>query len=64
MAALSTYMWVSRTSGNSVATPPTTSRQKTLVASTLALSTEVTWLRRPRASAKAARAMRSISKRR
>jgi hypothetical protein len=42
----------------------TMSRQNTLVASTLALSTEVSLSCRPRASVKAARAMRSISRRR
>ena len=51
------------TSGKSRATSLTTSRQKTMEVSTLALSTEVTFFRRSRAASKAMRAMRSISER-
>ena len=56
-------MWFRATSGYSRAASSTTSRQKTMLVSTLALSTEVTFLRRSRAASKAMRAMRAISPR-
>lgn len=46
MAALSTYMWSSSTSGYSSATAQTVFRHRRELSSTLALSTEVTRLRR------------------
>ena len=59
--ALSTYMWSSATSGYSAATRTTTSRQTRELSRTLALSTLVSFFRRPRASSKPTRAMRSTS---
>src|SRR5512144_3323700 len=50
MAALSTYMWDSSTSGYSLAMPMTTSRQSTEEERTLALSMEQTFLPRLRAA--------------
>ncbi len=61
MAALSTYMCESSTSGYCFAMRSTTSRQSTEVDSTLALSMEQTFLPRLRAAWKATWAMRSIS---
>ncbi len=61
MAALSTYMWSSFTSGYSACTSVTTSFQNWKVSSTLALSTLVRCLLRFLAASKATRAMRSIS---
>ena len=61
MAALSTYMWLSSTSGYCLWTSVTTSFQNWKVSSTLALSTLVTFLLRLRAAWKATCAMRSIS---
>jgi hypothetical protein len=61
MAALSTYMWESSTSGNSFAISMTVSRHSTDDASTLALSTESRRFLRPIAAVKATRAMRWIS---
>ena len=61
MAALSTYMWSSSTSGYWACTSVTTSFQNWKVSSTLALSTLVTRLLRWRAAWKATWAMRSIS---
>ena len=61
MAALSTYMWESSTSGYSLAMPVTISRQSTDVERTLALSMEQTFLPRLRAAWKATWVMRSIS---
>jgi hypothetical protein len=61
MAALSTYMWSSSTSGYSLPTSVITSFQNWKVSSTLALSTLVTRLLRLRAASKATRAMRSTS---
>ena len=52
IAALSTSMSSTWTSGYSVATSATTRRQRRDVSSTFALSTEVTWPRRERASSK------------
>mmetsp|Transcript_6771 Transcript_6771/g.28513 ORF Transcript_6771/g.28513 Transcript_6771/m.28513 type:complete len:200 (+) Transcript_6771:1962-2561(+) len=61
MAALSTYMWSSSTSGYWACTSVTTSFQSWEVSSTLALSTLVSRLDRKRAAWKATCAMRSIS---
>ena len=61
MAALSTYMCVSSTSGYSGAMAFMTSRHMTEEVSTLALSTLHSLRRRPRAASKATRAMRSTS---
>ena len=61
IAALSTSMSDSVTSGYSSATRCTVSRHSREVSSTLALSIDVTWPRRLRAASNAARAMRSIS---
>ena len=61
MAALSTYMWDSSTSGNSLAISITVSRQRTEEARTFALSTDRSFLRRPMAAMKATRAIRWIS---
>ena len=61
MAALSTYMWVSSTSGYSAETSITTSRQSWLVSSTLALSTLHRRLPRPCAARNATWAMRRTS---
>src|SRR5436190_166425 len=47
IAQLSTYMWLSSTSGNERASAETTSRHSCEVSSTLALSTEHTRLPRP-----------------
>ncbi len=52
IAALSTYMWVSSTSGYSLATSITTSRHSCEVSSTLALSTEQSFFERPIAALK------------
>ncbi len=61
IAALSTYMCSSSTSGYCACTPLTTSFQNWKVSSTLALSTLVTFLRRFLAAWNATCAMRSIS---
>ena len=61
MAALSTYIWRSSTSGYSSATAVTVFRHRREVSSTLALSMEVTRLRRFRAIWKATWATRRIS---
>ena len=61
MAALSTSMSLSCTSGYSSPMRCTVSRHRREVSSTFALSMEITFLRRLRAASKAARAMRSIS---
>ena len=61
IAALSTYMWSSATSGYWACTSVTTSFQNWKVSSTLALSTLVSRLPRWRAARNATWAMRSIS---
>ena len=61
IAALSTYMCESCTSGNSREISITVSRHSTDDASTLALSTESSCFLRPIAAVNATRAMRSIS---
>ncbi len=61
MAQASTSRFSKAMSGNSVATRTAVSRQRRLLSRTFALSTEVTCLRRPAASRKAARTTRSIS---
>ena len=61
MAQVSTSRCSRVTSGNSRATTSTVSRQSREVSSTLALSTEVTFRRRPRAIEQATRATRAIS---
>ena len=61
IAALSTYMWESSTSGNSFAISIIVSRHSTEEARTFALSTESRRLSRPIAAVNATRAMRSIS---
>ena len=61
MAHESTSWWLSRTSGYSTATSSATRRHSREVASTLALSTEVTDPRRARARSKARRTIRAIS---
>ena len=63
IAQLSTYWWFSSTSEKTRCVSVTTWRQSRLTSRTLALSTEVTFFLRSRASAKALRAMRSISRR-
>ena len=57
----STSWWSSSTSGYSLPTSLATSRHSRLDSSTLALSTDVSFLRRVRASSKPTRRMRSIS---
>ena len=61
IAAASTKRWVSSTSGYCAPTRVTTSRQSCITSSTLALSTEQSFLRRLRAQRKATWAMRSTS---
>ena len=61
IAQESTRRCSNSTSGNSAWTSLTTARQRRLEARTLALSTLVTRLRRPRASSKASRAIRTTS---
>ena len=61
IAALSTYMWLSATSGYSAASSITTSRQTCEVSSTLALSTEQSLPARPCAALKPTWAMRRTS---
>ena len=61
IAALSTYMCESATSGYSRPSRVTTSRHRIEVSSTLALSTEHSLRPRARAVSKPTRAMRSIS---
>ncbi len=61
IAALSTYMWLSSTSGNSLPTSVMTSRHSSVHSSTLALSTEHTRLLRFMAISNATRPMRRIS---
>ena len=61
MAALSTYIWDSSTSGYSAASRVTVFRHRRLLSSTLALSTLHRRLSRFLAASKATRAIRSIS---